>query len=126
MTPDTNSLALPSDICTQCGACCANYRVAFYWQETDAAPGGEVPDSYTEKLDDWRVCMIGTRQKPVRCTALQGEIGVFVRCAIYDRRPSPCRHFGLQWEDGHWTLDNEQLKRCNTARKRWRLAPIAP
>ncbi|WP_374212354.1 YkgJ family cysteine cluster protein [Thiothrix subterranea] len=24
--------------CMTCGACCASFRVSFYWGETDAAP----------------------------------------------------------------------------------------
>lgn len=30
---------------------------------------------------------------PLPCIALEGEIGKRVRCAIFDRRPSPCRDF---------------------------------
>jgi hypothetical protein len=28
--------------CVSCGACCAHFRVSFYWAEADDAPGGIV------------------------------------------------------------------------------------
>ncbi|GHT94949.1 hypothetical protein FACS1894116_09680 [Betaproteobacteria bacterium] len=37
--------------------------------------------------------MRGTDDAPPRCIALTGEIGREVSCAIYARRPSPCRDF---------------------------------
>jgi Fe-S-cluster containining protein len=37
--------------------------------------------------------MRGTDAAPPRCVALEGEIGQAVACAIYLRRPSPCRDF---------------------------------
>lgn len=117
--------ALPEDTCTRCGACCANFRVSFYWRETDAAEGGQVPEQFTQRLDEWRVCMRGTLAAPLRCVALEGTVGDFVRCAIYERRPSPCRHFGLRWENGRWIADAERLRRCNAARKHWHLPAIA-
>ena len=33
--------------CESCGACCAQFRVSFYWSESDAHPGGRVPASLT-------------------------------------------------------------------------------
>lgn len=34
--------------CLRCGACCASFRVAFHWSETDAHPGGITPAALTE------------------------------------------------------------------------------
>ncbi|MEJ2096277.1 MAG: YkgJ family cysteine cluster protein [Deltaproteobacteria bacterium] len=45
-----------------------------------------------------------------RCIALEGSIGVHVRCTIYDGRPSPCRNFMAAWQDD---IANDQ---CNRAR----------
>ncbi len=35
--------------CMTCGACCAYFRVSFYWAEADDA-GGLVPSALTEPL----------------------------------------------------------------------------
>ncbi|ENO4720751.1 YkgJ family cysteine cluster protein, partial [Escherichia coli] len=35
--------------CMTCGACCAFFRVSFYWAEADDA-GGNVPVSLTEQI----------------------------------------------------------------------------
>lgn len=77
--------------CQRCGACCAQYRVSFYWAEGDDAPGGHVPVALTQPLNAHLRCMAGTSSRAPRCIALQGEIGANVGCAIYDRRPTPCR-----------------------------------
>ncbi len=36
--------------CMTCGACCAHYRVSFYWGESSEAPGGFVPIELTEQV----------------------------------------------------------------------------
>ncbi len=77
--------------CQTCGACCATYRVAFYWAEADDAPGGQVPAALTQALRPLERCMQGTASAPTRCVALQGEVGHRVACGIYAQRPSPCR-----------------------------------
>ena len=64
--------------CQQCGACCAYFRVSFYWAEGDDAPGGTVPAHLTQA-------------KPARCVALTGEIGQRVGCSIYAQRSSTCQ-----------------------------------
>lgn len=76
--------------CVACGACCASYRVSFYWAETDAHPAGQVPQQLTAPISPQRVAMRGTLHAPVRCVALQGEVGREVACAIYPQRASPC------------------------------------
>ena len=80
--------------CQRCGACCASYRVSFYWAEADDAPGGTVPVALTRPLSPHTRCMQGTEALPVRCVALQGEVGHAVGCAIYAQRSSTCK--GLQ------------------------------
>lgn len=106
------------ELCLNCGACCANFRVSFHWSEADPAQGGEVPPLLTVAVDPYRVAMRGTEARPVRCAALQGEVGSCVACTIYAQRPSPCRDFGLSWADG---VRNE---RCDQARAAWGLPPL--
>lgn len=80
-----------SQICQQCGACCAYFRVSFYWAEADDAPGGTVPVGLTQPLTPHLRCMQGTSERSPRCTALQGSIGQGVSCGIYAQRPSSCQ-----------------------------------
>ena len=91
---------LTTNPCQTCGACCANFRVSFYWGEADDAPGGIVPAQLTEKISPQLRCMKGTASKPVRCVALEGEVGKRVSCSIYPQRPSPCREFDVLEADG--------------------------
>lgn len=77
--------------CQRCGACCAHFRVSFYWTEADDGPQGSVPVSLTEQLNGHLRCMAGTSARAPRCIALQGDVGKDVGCTIYQQRPSPCR-----------------------------------
>ncbi len=86
--------------CLRCGACCAYFRVAFHWSETEAFLGGNVPSELTEKLDHHRVAMHGTNTSQPRCTALQGVVGEAAHCGIYTQRPSVCREVQPSWEFG--------------------------
>lgn len=88
------------NICMACGACCAHYRVSFYWAEADDAPGGVVPVHLTETVSPHLRCMKGTSSKPARCVALEGEVGKLVACTIYSQRPSTCREFDVFEADG--------------------------
>ncbi|MBJ3815554.1 YkgJ family cysteine cluster protein [Shimwellia pseudoproteus] len=108
-----------SDInpCMTCGACCAWFRVSFYWAEGDDA-AGPVPAAMTEPVTPFLRCMSGTNQKSPRCTALQGEPGKQVSCTIYHQRPSTCREFAMSGENG---VTNGA---CNRARAAWGLAPL--
>lgn len=76
--------------CMTCGACCAYFRVSFYWAEGDDA-SGRVPASLTEPVTPFLRCMAGTNQKQPHCKALIGTPGENVSCAIYENRPSTCR-----------------------------------
>lgn len=104
--------------CMTCGACCAYFRVSFYWAEADDA-GGVVPTQLTEPLTPFLRCMSGTNQRQSRCTALSGEIGESVHCTIYHQRPSPCREFAMSGEGG------ELNEACDRARARYGLPPLA-
>lgn len=106
-----------SNPCMRCGACCAFFRVSFYWAEGDDGGGG-VPHQLTEPLTPFLRCMAGTNDRPARCRALKGEIGGAVRCTIYDGRPSPCREFAMAGENG---LPNDA---CDRARAHFGLAPL--
>jgi Fe-S-cluster containining protein len=77
--------------CQRCGACCAVFRVSFYWAEADDAPGGTVPAALTRPVGPLHRCMAGTEARPVRCVALRGEVGGAVACGIYAQRSSTCR-----------------------------------
>ncbi|ENB3270628.1 YkgJ family cysteine cluster protein, partial [Escherichia coli] len=44
--------------CMTCGACCAFFRVSFYWTEADDA-GGKVSVSLTEQISPFHRCMRG-------------------------------------------------------------------
>lgn len=95
--------------CLNCGACCASFRVSFYWAETDAHPCGTVPQQLTSPASPFHVAMLGSEQKPFRCAALVGEIGKSARCSIYPLRPSTCREFDVT------------DPRCNKARQHYGL-----
>lgn len=97
--------------CISCGACCAHFRVSFYWAEAQDA-GGVVPTELTEPLSLLMRNMIGTNTRTPRCVALEGEVGGCVSCGIYEQRPTPCREFAMSGENGEW---NEA---CDRARAR--------
>ncbi|EPO5264480.1 YkgJ family cysteine cluster protein [Providencia rettgeri] len=106
--------------CVSCGACCAYFRVSFYWAEAESG-GGVVPQHLTEQITPFMSCMHGTNQKQnTRCTALEGTIGECVSCSIYAQRPTPCREFEQSWQDGVY---NEA---CDRARAAHGLPPLEP
>ncbi|WP_130835133.1 YkgJ family cysteine cluster protein [[Erwinia] mediterraneensis] len=104
--------------CMSCGACCAHFRVSFYWAEADDA-GGKVPAALTEPLNLFMRNMRGTNASTPRCVALQGEVGGCVSCGIYDQRPTPCRDFMMSGENG---VHNDA---CDRARARYGLPPLS-
>lgn len=85
--------------CVKCGACCASFRVSFYWGESSAHEQGTVPAELTTAISPHHVCMKGTEIKPVHCIALIGEVGRDVSCSIYEQRSSTCRQFEAGSED---------------------------
>ncbi|MCZ8962435.1 YkgJ family cysteine cluster protein, partial [Escherichia albertii] len=58
--------------CMACGACCAFFRVSFYWAEADDT-GGIIPVPLTQQISPYHRCMQGTNQKNSRCAALNSE-----------------------------------------------------
>ena len=106
--------------CLSCGACCTQYRVAFHWMESDEFTEGGVPAALTRRLDPHRLCMQGTLSSPVRCVALDAEIGVYSRCSIHPSRPSVCREVDASWEFGAASTQ------CDRARIAHGLAPLGP
>lgn len=78
------------DSCTECGACCASFRVDFSTHELLSA-GGSVPDGLTVEVNGSTCRMRGTDHLPMRCAALTGRVGDRVACGIYEWRPNPCR-----------------------------------
>lgn len=101
-----SQIATP-DACVSCGACCANYRVSFYWAEAEL-----IPEHMVEPLTAVYSCMKGTNQAQVKCVALQGEVGRQVSCSIYPIRSSSCKE--VQIGDSH----------CNKARLAHNLIPL--
>ncbi|GDS99982.1 hypothetical protein BvCmsOUP014_00648 [Escherichia coli] len=114
----TNSIKMNNpNPCMTCGACCAFFRVSFYWAEADDA-GGKVPVSLTEQISPFHRCMRGTSQKNPRCVALAGTPGENAYCSVYKNRPSTCREFAMSGENG---IANEA---CNRARAKYGLPEI--
>ena len=103
--------------CISCGACCAYFRVSFYWAES-AEAGGKVPQALTEQVTPFLSCMQGTNARAPRCVALEGEIGKSVSCSIYLDRPGTCREFDPSGLDG---VSNEA---CDRARAHYGLPPL--
>lgn len=95
------------DTCLSCGACCAFFRVSFYWAE-----GEQMPEDYVEPINAIYSCMKGTNQSQARCIALQGEIGVQVSCGMYEARSSGCREVMM--------ADDQ----CNKARAGYGMIPL--
>lgn len=109
-----------SDVaCLRCGACCAAFRVDFHYAdlETEEIPGVPVALAFPLIGRLWR--MRGTDDAAPRCAALEGEVGVAVRCTIYDRRPGPCRDFAPYAPLG---IGDDA---CDRARRRHGLPPLA-
>ena len=57
--------------CQKCGACCASFRVSFYWIEAENYIENSVPQNLIEDLDMSTRCMKGTAHKhQPKCMAL--------------------------------------------------------
>ena len=108
--------------CISCGACCAHFRVQFYWREAnreDSSPF--VPAGYFEELTSLLRCMRGTAAKHrPKCAGLEGRIGRDAKCSIYTSRPTPCRQFQASYADG------KHNPRCDEARQAHGLRPLGP
>ena len=105
--------------CLTCGACCAFYRVSFYWSEANDTTEGAVPVDMTCRVSPLRRVMKGTTGPKPHCIALQGEIGHDVYCSIYANRPSTSREFTVS------ERNNLRDNLCDRARRAWALPPLA-
>ena len=104
--------------CLTCGACCASFRVSFYWSESDQAVADSVPAEMTCQVAPLLCAMAGTDHPHPRCIALLGDVGMSVWCTIYARRPSVCNEVvpsGLDGTVNVW---------CERARAMWGLPPL--
>lgn len=99
----------PINHCLSCGACCAFYRVSFYWAEIVERA---IPEKLIEQLTPHHACLTGTNNPNPRCVALEGEVGKCVKCTAYEQRPSPCHELSVGDE------------KCNKARLKYGLPPI--
>ncbi|HQV80787.1 MAG TPA: YkgJ family cysteine cluster protein [Agitococcus sp.] len=104
--------------CLSCGACCASFRVSFYWAETTEVMLEGVPQELTDAIAPFYNCMKGTNHKQPRCIALQGTVGETVSCSIYAQRSSTCREFDMLDEFGQIN------QACTQARAKYYLLPI--
>ena len=95
------------DACLSCGACCAFFRVSFYWAEAL-----QMPENLTEAVTPVYACMKGTNQENPCCIALKGTIGEQVACDIYEMRSSSCKE--VQIADA----------KCNKARLAHQMIPF--
>ena len=117
---DECSSADPQNPCLTCGACCAAFRVSFYWSESDEAVVDYVPADMTCQISPLLSAMKGTDQPHPRWIALQGNVGIGVWWALYGRRPSKCREVTPSGQSGAanaW---------CDRARPVWGLPPLLP
>lgn len=94
-----------ADACLSCGACCAYFRVSFYWAE-----GMNMPEHYTEPVTAVYSCMCGTNQSQPRCVALEGEVGQQVSCGIYELRSSSCKEVQNAALVGLYRSKNRSIK----------------
>ena len=106
--------------CLSCGACCAHFRVSFYWGEIATADGeGTVPPELVVQVGPLRAAMKGTETSQSRCIALKGDVGCSgVHCSIYEQRPSPCREFDA------WLPDGQPDPDCQRVRAKYGLPPL--
>jgi uncharacterized protein len=104
-----NAAATSDSPCKRCGACCASFRVSFYWRDANAT---HLPEALFQQLTPHLACMAGTNGAEPRCDALEGQVGATVRCRAYDQRPSPCREV---------TIGDEK---CLRARQRYGLGAL--
>lgn len=106
--------------CLSCGACCASFRVSFYWREANPEDqSNAVPLGLTEDVTDSLRCMKGTNvNHHSKCIALKGRIGDQVACSIYENRSSTCKNFRASYENG------KHNPRCDEARAKHGLPPL--
>jgi Fe-S-cluster containining protein len=104
--------------CLDCGACCTYFKVLISKEESNEF-NGNVPKEYLEKYDKNRMNLIGRNNfnDQTYCKALEGSIGINVKCNIYENRPNVCKEFQAVSSDGMQNI------RCMKARKSAGLDP---
>lgn len=94
------------------------FRVDFDSSELAGPVCDGVPATLAVAVTGRTMRMLGTDAARPRCIALDGEIGVEVRCRIYEVRPSPCREFAPYADLG---IGDDA---CDRARLRHGLPPL--
>lgn len=105
--------------CQTCGACCTIYSVQFDPSELTKDPYN-VPAKLTFKMSKDVLAMKSRVPGSTRCVALDGNLGRYVSCGIYNNRPSPCRKFMASYENGI------QNPRCDDSRRKRGMKPLTP
>lgn len=120
MGADSGSVGLKPHPCLSCGACCASFRVSFYWREANSFEHeNAVPIELTEDVTSMARCMKGTNvHHNNKCIALRGKIGEKAWCEVYEKRSSTCRNFRASYENG------QRNPRCDEARAKHGLPPL--
>ena len=73
--------------CQLCGACCS---FSQWWpglKPHDQAERAAIPEAFIHTDGNRMRCVAN------RCSALNGIVGVFVTCLVYENRPHACRTF---------------------------------
>ena len=119
---ETVLASISKNPCVGCGACCAHFRVQFYWREANPEDKVHaVPAGMHEDLTSMHRCMRGTATKHhPKCVGLKGKIGETAQCSIYLERPTPCDAFQASYVDGN------KNPRCDDARRAHGLRPLRP
>lgn len=88
----TSTHRISDSHCQQCGACCAPNTDWLSYPEVTDEEALALPERFRLQIIDGE---LATRDRPggVRCVALEGELGVAVRCEVHAVRPAVCRAF---------------------------------
>ncbi|MBX9712089.1 MAG: YkgJ family cysteine cluster protein [Xanthobacteraceae bacterium] len=98
----------PVSPCQGCGACCSHSSEWPRFTTEDDAALDLIPEKFVN------AALSGMRCDGMRCSALNGRIGVSTSCGIYTVRPEVCRT--CQPGDAE----------CNIARRGFGLAELTP
>ena len=78
--------------CLTCGACCAPRERLPEYVEVSESDIARLPERYRLRVVDGALATV-RRRGGVRCVALEGDLGLAVRCRIHPERPDACRRF---------------------------------
>lgn len=73
--------------CQKCGACCS-YKWSWPVLKRDKSDASEIPKEMIR--DDYPLMKT---DECGRCIALEGSVGCFVGCRVYEVRPDACKAF---------------------------------